>query len=50
MPRCPRCNHDFIATRDDHLDHYIDPFGLRANIRCPGCGRSFEIWCGEFSK
>ncbi len=49
MPRCARCGHDFIARKDTHLDHWIDPFGLRASINCPSCHGNFEIWSGEFS-
>ena len=48
MPRCPRCGHDFIAPRRD-VDHWIDPFQLRASINCPSCRGSFEVWAGELS-
>ncbi len=49
MPHCPGCFHDFIAYTDRHLDHWIDPFCLRASINCPSCGKNFEIWKQEFS-
>jgi len=49
MPRCPRCGHDFIAPRSN-IDHWIDPFQLRASINCPGCHGHFEVWAGELSQ
>ncbi len=48
MPICPHCHHDFIAYKN-RVDHWIDPFQLRAAIICPGCGRGFEVWSGELS-
>ena len=48
MPHCPGCFQDFIAYTDRHLDHWIDPFCLRASINCPSCGKNFEIWKQEF--
>lgn len=46
MPHCPNCNHDFLAK---HVDHWNDPFHLRASIVCPACGRHFEVWACELS-
>lgn len=28
------------------VDHWVVP-GIRAAVKCDGCGRVFEVWAGE---